>query len=391
MIRIGILGAGQLSQMLIEAASAMGVAVSVFSESGDTPAARMTNKLHIGQFNKNDLRRFFETVDLVLFESEFVDVPLIREAARGLTTSFMPELSVMEVFQDKLSQKQFCVDQNIPTSRYEVYDGGDPMAWFQRVYASFDEKLVLKWSRLGYDGKGNLFARGSAPKEEDIVTFISKAVSHGGTVYAEELVPFDQELAIVCCRNAQGKSYHYPVVISEQREGICLNVKGPASSLGISEEICKDVAMIAETIGVQGKIVGTYAVELFLHGSQVYVNEIAPRVHNTGHYTQDASMNSQFCNHIRAALGWELGATDCWPFFSMRNILGPKKIHMSYAESPDPSETSLLHWYGKKDVRPGRKLGHINTVAMTEAELSARILDMLQDEEVWISRLKDFT
>lgn len=391
MIRLGILGAGQLSLMLAEAASMMGIEVSIFTEDKEAPAARATRRLFIGNLYSDALRSFLQDSDLVLFESEFIDVPLIRKAAQGLSVHFFPELSVMEVFQDKLSQKRFCHEQGLPISNFEVLDDEDPWKWISKTFEHFQGKLVLKWSRLGYDGKGNFFIKGSLPKQDEVLTFIKKGIDNGGLIYAEQLIEFNHEIAIVSCRNAQGKTHHYPVVFSEQMSGICLNVKGPAQSLGLPEEICNKVTEISETIGNKGNIVGTYAVELFQKGGEIFVNEIAPRVHNTGHYTQDASLTSQFENHIRAALGWELGTTDCWPYFSMRNLLGPSGVSMTYAEPPVPSETSVLHWYGKKEIRPGRKVGHINTVAHTEAVLSARILDMLQDEEVWVSRLKDFT
>ncbi len=384
-MKVGILGGGQLAQMLVEAAAPVGVVPHVMADAPNSPASLVTDNVTVGAFTQATLSAFLSDKTHVLFESEFVDTTLLEKAAEGLAITFVPSLKVMSLFQDKLSQKEFCIEHGLPTAPFSVYQDGDVGVWCQKALSELGGACVFKWATLGYDGKGNFFARGNHD-EGALYTFVQSALNRGSRVYAEKLIRFSEEAAIVGVRSISGSTAQYPVVYSVQTQGICLSVKGPAISLGLDSVMAAKIAEIARTIGEKGGIVGTYAVELFLADAAVYVNEIAPRVHNTGHYTQDACRVSQFENHLRACLSLELGETSTTPYFAMQNILGPH-ITREEVEPPTVRGKSMLHWYGKKGVKPLRKLGHINTVASNKETLEEQINGMIEDITRWSTQI----
>ena len=254
----------------------------------------------------------------------------------------------------------------------------------------------MKWSRFGYDGKGNFFLTDIPAQKIAALEFISAGISRGGAVYAEQMIPFDQEIAIVASRSADGSFYSYPVVVSQQSSGICLTVKGPAEKFGINALAVKKLEQVAAIIGSKGDIIGVFAVEAFLMGDQILVNEIAPRVHNTGHYSQDACLVSQFEAHLRSTLGSGSAGIDKSPlsenkiaeYFGMRNILGAKSVNRKDAVPlPNISEPLKLHWYQKVGSKPGRKLGHINFTATTSTDLETLFLQAVNEEKSWADSL----
>jgi 5-(carboxyamino)imidazole ribonucleotide synthase len=391
---IGILGGGQLAKMLVEASEKLGISVAVYTEQADCPAAHAAvlnpaaaASIIVGTSDRAHYRAFIEQCTTIIFESEFIDAALLADAAQGCNVTFLPDLSVMARFQDKLEQKKICAAYGLPTAPWIEVDSNAIDRSIDAIVTQFAGTAVFKWSRLGYDGKGNFFLKDLSSQRSDLVTFIEAGIRAGGIVYAEQVIPFVRELAVVCTRGQDGTSITYPVVCSEQQHGICLNVRGPATQFGASQDAVEQLELIAQTIGEKGGIVGTYAVEAFDIGSGVLVNEIAPRVHNTGHYSQDGCAVSQFENHMRAVLGLELQAPNAAPFVGMRNILGPSGINKAAVLPPKAAPGLHLHWYHKQGTRQGRKIGHINFYASTNADFEALCSLAVEVEQTWVQSL----
>jgi 5-(carboxyamino)imidazole ribonucleotide synthase len=196
-------------------------------------------------------------------------------------------------------------------------------------------------------------------------------------------VKFERELAIVACRSTTGEFSSYPLVVTEQRNGICFTVTGPAIAVGVNKAHESLARSYAQKLGEKLDLHGVFAIELFETASgEVFVNEIAPRVHNSGHCTQNSALTSQFENHWRAVLGMPLGSVDSASGFAMVNLLGPEKRNV--VESLPATDSRMhLHWYGKKESRPRRKLGHLNGVVEQSKDLASLVQEMKSRVEAW--------
>ena len=393
--RMGILGGGQLAQMLLEAQHARDQAALVLCADASDPAAQTAAKLNFkciygGTDNAEALLQLCEATDLIIFESEFVDCELLNQVRSKCAVEFAPSLAVMNLFQNKLSQKELLSSLALPSARYKVLPSE-----LQSVPAflrdNFPTGAMLKWAWRGYDGKGNLRLGADDFGASRIEAFIRAASQQGSQVYAEELVAFKRELAMIGCLSTQGEFSSYPLVISQQREGICLWVRGPATSLGVSPQVEASVAKMIERLMRASGLVGSAGFELFeLSDGTILFNEIAPRVHNSGHYTQDCAEVSQFENHLRGVLGEALGSTRSKGVFAMYNLLGPAGLSFESAAPPLPLVTGgmKLHWYGKHKIRAGRKLGHINLIADTFNELERAAIEVEKIEAQWHDNLR---
>jgi 5-(carboxyamino)imidazole ribonucleotide synthase len=362
--RLGILGGGQLALMLSDAATWLGFEPQVYR----------------GGWSEKDLPAltgFLSAVDIVGFESEFVPTDVLRKAAAGLKCRFLPDLDAMERMRDKLQQKAALATLNIPTSPWVQLPAGAHWGGLREgLWKKFPQGMALKWAQLGYDGLGTCLLKRGAD-ESVVEPFLVRAREKGVEVFAEELVPFEYEVAVVCARTESGLSQCYPLVISENRGGVCHKVFGPATKLGVAAAIEAQAQDSARRLGAAVGWVGSYALEFFLTKDRhLLVNEIAPRVHNTGHYSQDACMVSQFENHWLTLLGQRPVSPEPAASFAMLNLLGPVGPRRELKEPPAlklPAEAQL-QWYGKTEVRPGRKMGHVNLVGGTEKE-QRRILE----------------
>ncbi len=358
----GILGAGQLGRMLENAAAPLGLSVKVFT--GDWK-------------NPEELKPFLASCDRFVFENEFVPEESFKSLGVSLDDPrFFPPLSTMMLIQDKLEQKKLFERLELPTAPHQC-----EKKWTVEKLASAAADLpygfVLKWSRLGYDGKGTWIS----PKDlnerafEEALAFIARAEKLGVEVYLEEKAAFIQELAVVGCLSVSGEWKAYPVVITEQKNGICHQAYGPASRLGVDSVLCERIEEAAEKIARATGIVGVMALEVFqLDDETFWINEVAPRVHNSGHFSLDGEITSQFENHWRAIHGLPLGHIDASFLFLMRNILGEDRGASEnraerMAEASHTLATHRLHWYGKSEVRPGRKMGHINFYNLSREQL----------------------
>ena len=365
--RWGIIGDGQLARMLAIEACAMGIRPVVLTSDPDSPAAQVSPLQVPGKLNNcDDLRTLLNQVDGAVIESEFIDCDALE--ATGLAHKVFPAITAIKVLQNKLQQKKLLRTIGLLTSDfYEAPKDADSDAlrdWFRTISDNGTKPIVLKFATLGYDGKGVLVLDGQGSSDlARAANFIDLAQQRGIRVFAEDKIPFEKELAMIAVRGRDGSVKTWPLVISEQRQGICEKVMGPATRLGVRSNYEDQARAACESIGAQIKITGVYALEFFLTGDgHLFVNEIAPRVHNSGHYTQDAGCASQFQNHWRAVLSLPLGNTTTGPgFFAMQNLLGPPGSPTSESVPPSGSQPAItIHWYGKKTSSPGRKLGHVN-------------------------------
>jgi 5-(carboxyamino)imidazole ribonucleotide synthase len=368
MTRLGILGGGQLAQMLTQAAISLGIETVIFERTSDSPAARLTHHQVVGQWeDEATLSQFASLCDLVTLENEFVDASVLRHLeARGL--SVYPSAATLAAVQDKLLQKQCMQGAGIPVPAFcEVNTPED----VKHAATELDYPLILKARRDGYDGYGNATLNSS----DDIIPEWERLSKNGRKLLVEQFVPFERELAVMVVRSRNGEIRSYPVVETVQENHICHIVRAPAPILS---EIAERARTLAEQAVVAIDGVGVFGVELFLlaHGDIVY-NEIAPRPHNSGHYTIEACITSQFENHLRAVLGWPLGDTAMRsPAAVMVNLLGKRNGEAQH----DGIKAALnipdahLHLYGKREVRVGRKMGHVTVLgnSLEEAEILAR-------------------
>ncbi|HEY8279214.1 MAG TPA: ATP-grasp domain-containing protein [Bdellovibrionota bacterium] len=335
------LGNGQLGLMLGKAAKRLEIPFSALS----LPEA--WNWLKGSEIADN----------LVTFEQEHVDEELLKAiSAKGLSS--FPSWACFNLLKSKRSQKEFMLQSKIPSSPFLVFD-----KWGEAAERFLKENSggVLKAGRGGYDGKGVwLVDAQGRTKEGKAASEIAASIQQP---YLERKIAFTEEIAAVVCRSSSGKTELYPTVRSIQLDGICFQVEYTRDFA--STKVAQKAGEIARKIATELDYVGVLAVECFVTGDEVLVNEIAPRVHNSGHFTIDVCAGSQFENHLRAGLDLPLGRTEpTHPAAVMVNLLWPpseKEFAPLFAKltcGPDWPENVKLHWYGKSEVRPRRKMGH---------------------------------
>lgn len=340
---IGILGGGQLGQMLSLAASRLGFRVHILAPEDNPPASRVSE--HHVKTSYDDLDavlEFANNVDVVTYEFENVPANTAKAAQAGAL--LYPGAEALRVAQDRLVEKTFISkDANVAVTPFEnvtsVFD-------LKRACKKLGLPLVLKTRRFGYDGKGQIIIR----NEEDIESAYSSM--NGAPTIAEAFIPFKREVSVVAARNAKGEIATYPLIENVHKDHILHISSAPAK--GEQSEAQAMARRILEALDY----VGVMAVEFFeMDDGSLIVNEIAPRVHNSGHWTQDAGCVDQFELHIRAITGWPLGSTTPTHSVQMLNLIGDDADKWE-AFAADP--LAKIHLYGKSEARPGRKMGHIN-------------------------------
>lgn len=359
MIRLGILGGGQLAQMLTQSAISLGIATTIFERSADSPAGRLTQREVVGDWADGAAQsQFVAHSDVATLENEFVDAAILaRLAATGLP--LFPSATTLALIQDKLHQKQALTRAALPVPPFV---GVETPAAIEAFAALHGWPLILKARRDGYDGYGNATLRSAA----DILPAWERLARGGRALLVEAFVPFVRELAVMVTRGRDGTFATYPVVETVQHNHICHLVRAPAP---LPVAVAHQATQLAQQAIAAVDGVGIFGVELFhCADGHVLINELAPRPHNSGHYTIEACVTSQFENHIRAVLGWPLGATAMRaPAAVMINLLGQR----TGATSDDGIAAALavpgahLHIYGKRDVRLGRKMGHVTALGET--------------------------
>jgi phosphoribosylaminoimidazole carboxylase PurK protein len=362
---IGIVGGGQLGRMLTEAALKLGFKVTVVDPAENCPAKQAgATQIKAGLYDEKALRSLAESSDYLTIEIEHLDARTLDELSKtGIPAN--PAPATVQMIQDKLRQKDFLRDQaKIPVADFvEITDEASAA----KTLDEFGGKMLLK-SRFGaYDGRGNAVV--SDPDE------IEAAIkSLGDKLYAEKFVPFKKELAVMVARDTKGNVATYPVTETTHERNICIETFTPAD---IDPEIAEQAGAFAIEVARHLEGAGVFGIEMFLtEEGRILVNEIAPRVHNSGHYTIEACETSQFEQHVRAISGMELGPTDLKvPAAVMVNILGERN---GPAEEKGLEEARKIpgvsvHIYGKAQTKIDRKMGHITAVGDTleEARVNA--------------------
>ena len=366
---VGILGGGQLARMLAQAAQQLGLSVRILTGKPDDPAAQVTPHVTLGALRDPEhVARFLEKVDIATFESEFTPIESLRQAVIGWRGTLFPSLEALSSTQSKLNQKRLLNRLGIPTAAHIEWDEKQSSAETQEqalsAYVSecwkfFSGACVFKWGELGYDGLGT----GIVSSQNEAMTFLRRARAAEVSFYCEQRVDFRAEVAQLIARSASGEFISYPLVVTEQKGGVCRRVLGPAQDLGISVNVQRLAAKCAREIAENLGYVGVLAVEFFLtEDDELLVNELAPRVHNSGHVTMNLDGTSQFENHWRAGLGLGLGRCEPLRPFGMLNLLGPEKTREASFHSLSFNADEHLHWYGKVEWRARRKMGHLNLV-----------------------------
>lgn len=360
--RLGIIGGGQLARMIAQAARQLGVAVAIVERAADCPAAPLASPALVGDWNSPaTLRQLAAHADVVTLENEFVDAAALAELERSGVV-LLPGAATLARVQDKLLQKQTLAAAGLPVPAFRaVAQPGE----LTEAIREFGLPLVLKTRRNGYDGKGNFTLRAAADVQS---AWTALGGDRGNPLFVEAFCPFTRELAIIITRGRDGTSVAYPVVETVQRDHICHVVRAPAPG---SPETATRAAELARAAVVAVGAVGSFGVEMFeTADGAVLINELAPRVHNSGHYTIEGCVCSQFENHVRAVLGWPLGSTRLLaPAAVMVNLLGAG----AGAGWPRGMESALaiagahVHLYGKTTSARGRKMGHVTALGTTLA------------------------
>ncbi|WP_413290963.1 ATP-grasp domain-containing protein [Bdellovibrio sp. HCB337] len=393
-MKIGILGGGQLGRMLWEASCKLRGDLDpspVYHDMLSCPAGIAGATITPGKIIEVEkLTEFFNGVDSFAIENEFLHVESIETAwrdSRAGKTSDLPTPSQkgLRIAQDKLEQKKFFLSLGLPTSEYiEITPGFlETPEKLSELHHEWDG-FVIKKARMGYDGKGNYAVHpDSVLNFAEARQFCQAAFESQSRVYVERFVPFTKEVALVSCRTVDGDYGHYPLIETVQKNGVCF-LAFKALNQARNE---KRAMGMARTIGEKLGMLGTYAVEFFITATgDLLVNEMAPRVHNSGHFTQAAAKSSQFEMHLKAywQKAWDPADFECAPAFAMVNFLGPADAKGPVQRPNHPQ----IYWYDKETTSPGRKLGHMIVQGTSEHDLPELLDELIQVERAWQESLR---
>ncbi|CAM3146509.1 5-(carboxyamino)imidazole ribonucleotide synthase [Asticcacaulis taihuensis] len=345
---IGILGDGQLGRMLSQAASRLGFKVVTFGPDAGSPAAQVSLASKVAAYTDEAvLARLAESCDVITFEFENVPAASL-DFLTGRGAVVAPSSKALRITQDRVLEKSFAREAGIGTvDFYEINSLSD----LQGVLKSSGLPALLKTRREGYDGKGQVWIKSL---EEALAAYDSL---NGRPSILEAKASFTREISVVAARGWNGEVKTFPIGENHHVGGILSTTLAPAQ---VSEAVTAAAHEIARKVLEGLDYVGVLAVELFvLPGDELLLNEIAPRVHNSGHWTQDGCLCDQFEQHIRAVTGWPLGDTSARCTVEMTNLLGPDILEWPTLAA---EAQSRLYVYGKDEPRPGRKMGHINRI-----------------------------
>jgi 5-(carboxyamino)imidazole ribonucleotide synthase len=347
---IGILGGGQLGRMLAMAAARLGLRCQVFSPDPDSPAFDVVLNATCAEYaDVEALELFANDVDVITYE--FENVPSASAMILAARRPVLPNRKILETTQDRLAEKDFVTRLGIGTADYADVSSA---AALHAAIAKIGLPAVIKTRRFGYDGKGQAIIRQGDDPDQVWADLATKSA------ILEAFIPFEREISVIAARSASGEVECFDVTENEHRDHILKISRAPAA---ISDALAAQARGIAEKIAGALDYVGVLAVEMFVvqgdGGQKVLVNEIAPRVHNSGHWTLDGASISQFEQHIRAIAGWPLGKPVRYGPVTMTNLIGDD-INGYEHWLTVPGAT--VHLYGKGPARPGRKMGHVTQV-----------------------------
>ena len=352
--KLGIIGGGQLGKMLLSECNKMNIYTSVLDPNKNSPCKNLSNKFYFGDFNDYDtVYSFGKDCDLITFEIEHINVDAL-ESLEKIGKAIYPKSKTLRIIQDKNLQKSFFKKNNIPTSNFEYFKSLDEL---KKSIEDNKVKFPCVWkkTKFGYDGFGvkilNSFDDiNNLPNSEMII---------------EDYIPFEKELSVIVARNVKGDIKCYRTVEMEFNN-ISNQVEYVISPGKISEEIDNEAQKLAIKLSESLDCVGLLAVEMFMNKNKILVNEVAPRPHNSGHFSIEACESSQFQQHIRAIFNLDLGETKHSGSAIMLNLVGEKgfkgKVFYENLDEVFNDKSANLHIYGKEETRPNRKMGHVTII-----------------------------
>ena len=361
--RLGIIGGGQLGMMITEAAKNLSEYISeitVLDPTENCPAAQAGAKQIVGDF-KDELAilKLAEQSDIITYEIESGNTDVLSK----LKAKIEPSPSTLGIIQDKFLQKTFLSENELPVSQfYEITSLDD----LHEKIKELGLPVLLKSRRDAYDGRGNFKITSSDE--------IEKAYQHfdGKSLMVEKFVNFKMEVSVIAARNTKGDIVTYPLVENIHENNILKMTIAPAR---VSDDVIKDAGEIARKTMEVLKGAGVFGIEMFIdQDDKILINEIAPRVHNSGHHTLQSCKTSQFEQHLRAILGLELGSTDLIHKTVMCNILGPDGFEGKYKPVELEKDNVYLKMYGKDISKPQRKIGHFNVVDLSDSKDASELL-----------------
>ncbi|MDT2039093.1 MAG: 5-(carboxyamino)imidazole ribonucleotide synthase [Planktomarina sp.] len=340
---IGILGGGQLGRMLAVAASRLGLNTHIFEPSNNSPAEQVAQKVTTASYDNTEaLQAFGQSVDVITYEFENIPTSTL-DILEGIKTIY-PDRRALATSQDRLKEKTFLNDLGLHTAPFANVENAAEAA---AAMALIGTPSILKTRKMGYDGKGQVKVTTTTEMQAAWNSM------QGAASILEGFIDFSQEVSVIAARGVDGEVSCYDPGENIHREGILRTTKVP-SSLSAAQRL--DSVLIAGKILNALEYVGVMGVELFVTSDGLVVNEIAPRVHNSGHWTQNGCDICQFEQHIRAIAGWPLGDGSRHTDITMENLIGEDINRI-----PELCQSSVaLHVYGKIEIKPGRKMGHVN-------------------------------
>lgn len=355
---VGVVGGGQLGRMLAEAAAPLGVELVVLDPTPEAPAATVARDQIVAEFDdRAAIEELAERSDVLTFEIELADQGVLSEVSEETGTPVHPDPATLETIHDKLVQKRALAEAGVPVPPFRAVEDADDI---REAIADYGAPVMLKARTGGYDGRGNVPVESSAEAEEALESI-------AGPAMVESFVEFERELSVIAV-NGEDEIAAFPIGENVHCEEILRETIVPARTTDAVRERAREVAGDVLEV-MEGR--GVYGIELFEdRGGEILLNEIAPRPHNSGHWTIEGARSSQFEQHVRAVLGWPLGSTDLRSPTVTTNLLGdvaePGPAALKGVDRILESSTADLHWYGKREARPLRKMGH---VAVTDAEV----------------------
>lgn len=404
--RLGVIGGGQLAWMMGGAAKKLGIELVIQTPNANDPAVAIASSTIFAPIDDAGATATLALhCDVITFENEFVDVEALS-ILEGQGICFRPGLQVLSQILDKYDQLCYLQQLGLPVPKFIALEGEMGAEGAQGAKGAQGEKplvsslsplvsshsplafpLVLKARRHGYDGQGTFIIKDLDSLQQKLAAFSAGQQGHQPLFLLEEFVPYERELAVIAARSTSGEIVTYPIVETVQQEGVCRRVIVPAD---IGYDVATQIEAVAHTLLHSLQAVGVFGIELFLTPEgKVLVNEIAPRTHNSGHFTLDACEISQFEMHLRACCGLPLGNPSLFCEGAvMVNLLGYEHSQKDYLQQRQQIEQipqAHIHWYGKTASRPGRKLGHVTVLLDTQNRHQAEALAQ-KIESIWYQK-----
>jgi len=346
---LGILGGGQLGRMSALAAARLGVKVHIFTAEENSPAAQVAAHTIVADYGDEvALKEFAAGVDVISYE--FENIPAQTVQFLKTLKPVYPDDRLLAASQDRIAEKTYLNSIGIDTARFmAVSDAAD----IEKALSEWGAgEIILKTTRFGYDGKGQL----RVSKNDDFTNVLAHFA--GAPLIAEEIVPFERELSVIIARDKEGQMEHYGPVHNEHRNHILHRSTYPCGS---TDQVIEKALQMTRTLAEKVDLIGVLALELFVtEDGSVLANEIAPRTHNSGHWSIDACVTSQFENHVRAVCGFALGSGEAHSGAVMTNLIGTDILQIADLAA---QKNTAIHDYGKDDIREGRKMGHYTVIS----------------------------